>query len=79
MAQGVMERLKAEYGIATTGLLGPGGDGSKTPVGTFYWAVASRAGVTIGRTLLSSTREVNAARATYEALNGLRRVLIGCL
>ena len=79
MALGVMERLKAEYGVATTGLLGPGGDGSKTPVGTFYWAVASRAGVTVGSALLSSTREVNAARATYDALNGLRRVLIGSL
>ena len=79
MAQGVMERLKAEYGIATTGLLGPGGDGSKTPVGTFYWAVASRVGVTTGRALLSSTRAVNAVRATYDALNGLRRVLMGSL
>ena len=79
MALGVMELLKAEYGVATTGLLGPGGDGSKTPVGTFYWAVASRAGVTVGSALLSSTREVNAARATYDALNGLRRVLMGSL
>jgi nicotinamide-nucleotide amidase len=42
MAQGVAQKLKLDIGISITGLAGPGGGSSLTPVGTVYIGVWAR-------------------------------------
>jgi len=42
MAENALEKSGAEIAASVTGLAGPGGDGSKTPVGTVWIAAAVR-------------------------------------
>jgi nicotinamide-nucleotide amidase len=56
MATGVAERLEATYGLATTGVAGPGPDGDH-PAGTVHVAVAGPDGVTHRRLQLEGDRE----------------------
>lgn len=45
MAIGVRRLMEADFGVATTGVAGPGGGTEATPVGTVWIAVASKQGV----------------------------------
>ena len=42
MVTGLLEQTKTDYGIAVTGIAGPGGGGSDKPVGSLYIAIARR-------------------------------------
>ena len=82
MARGVANLLDADWGVATTGIAGPGGGSEAKPVGSCWVAAAHRnpdTGVTevVSRKInsMSPSREVNMQRFASGALNLLRQMM----
>jgi nicotinamide-nucleotide amidase len=76
MAEGARTRLGVDLAIAVTGIAGPGGGTPDKPVGTVWFALASRGGTDARRIVfLGSRREVR-ERATQTALYLLDRRLL---
>ncbi len=71
MAEGVRRRLKADIGASTTGISGPGADGTDKPVGLTFVAVASAAGTHCRRFLFDGDRRSNREQAVEAALEML--------
>jgi PncC family amidohydrolase len=75
MAEKALEKGRAQVAASVTGLAGPGGDGSDTPVGTVYVAAAARNRETSvkGFNFKGGRNEVRirAAIAVLEAINAL--------
>ena len=74
MAEGIRAALGADYGIATTGIAGPGGGTPEKPVGTVYIAVASKAETRVKRLSLPPMRDREYIR-TASATNALALLL----
>ena len=78
MARGVCERLGTTYGLATTGIAGPGGATNDKPVGLVFIALAERGGpVDVRRVTLPGSRDEVRRRALMFALNLIWRRLEG--
>ena len=75
MAEGIRRNLKSDYGIATTGVAGPGGGSDEKPVGTVWIAVSGPEGTTAKRFQFGDIRERNVLRAGMTALNMLRKFI----
>ncbi len=75
MSDGVRKRLKADFGIATTGIAGPTGGTDEKPVGTVWISIASADRVFSEKFNFGNNRERNIRRASLSALNMLRTVL----
>lgn len=75
MAEGVRERLKTDYGIATSGIAGPDGGSDEKPVGTVWIAVASSEKTISKRYQFGQLREQNINRATQAAIVMLIQLL----
>ena len=73
MAIGIQKRLKADQGIAITGIAGPGGGTAGKPVGLVYIALAGKAGVKCGKFLFKGSRRKIREQAAKTALNWLKR------
>jgi nicotinamide-nucleotide amidase len=71
MAEGVVERLKADFAAAVTGIAGPGGGSGEKPVGLVHFAVAGRNGTTAWQQVFPGSREEIRARAEQAGLRGL--------
>ncbi len=73
MARGALERTGADVAVATTGLAGPDGDGTRVPVGTLWIAWAGREGgwLTARRYEWHEPREDFRRDAVAAALSGL--------
>jgi nicotinamide-nucleotide amidase len=78
MARGARERFDADLAVAITGIAGPDGGTPEKPVGTVFFAIASRDGTVLGkkRNLLGD-RGVIRRTAALHALEMLRRLLSG--
>lgn len=76
MAEGVRRRAGADFGLATTGIAGPGGATAEKPVGLVYIACAWQGGQTAMELRLRGDRERIRTLAALNALHLLRRQLI---
>jgi nicotinamide-nucleotide amidase len=77
MACGARERFEATFGVAVTGVAGPGGGTPSKPVGTVHVALASAQGVDHLRVRLPGDRERVRWQSSQLALDLLRRRLLG--
>ncbi len=77
LARGARERGGVDYGIAATGIAGPGGGSPDKPVGTVYVALAGPDGSQrVRRLSLPGEREQVKFQASQAALDLLRRALL---
>ena len=71
MAQGVRQRLGADFALSTTGNAGPGTDEKNPNVGEIYVALADEGGVLCKKLTLHGGREENRTDACKAALRFL--------
>ncbi len=76
MAQGVRRVMGADYGIATTGIAGPGGGTPDKPVGTIWIAASGPGGVHSKKFRFAGSRQQNIRISAQFALNMLRLRLL---
>lgn len=79
MANGIRNRLKTDFAIATSGVAGPDGGSDEKPVGTVWIAVASEAGVFAKKFMFENNRQRNIIRASLAGISMLRRLINGQL
>ena len=75
MASGVRTALHADWGLATTGISGPGGGSQAKPVGLVYLALAGLGATTVREAHLIAEREPHRQAAAQSVLNMLRMEL----
>ncbi|HEV7890907.1 MAG TPA: competence/damage-inducible protein A [Pyrinomonadaceae bacterium] len=76
MAEGVKLRAGVDFGLAVTGVAGPGGGTQEKPVGLVYVSLADDAHTEHRRIMLPGDRHLIRWRASQAALDLLRRRLI---
>lgn len=76
MAVGARRHFGTGYALSITGVAGPGGGTEQKPVGTTFIGVASPQGARAYKYQLGSNREINRARASYNAVELLRREIL---
>ncbi|MCL6516233.1 competence/damage-inducible protein A [Alicyclobacillus sp.] len=77
MAEGVRNALGSDWGLATTGIAGPGGGTPEKPVGLVYVAVAGAKETRVFRLQLRGSREQIRLRAAKQVLWRLWQALAG--
>jgi len=76
MAERIREKAQSSYGLAITGIAGPGGGTEKKPVGLVYTSLAWKNGVRTDENLFFGNREIVKFRSSQKALDMLRRFLL---
>jgi nicotinamide-nucleotide amidase len=78
LADGAIERVRADIGVGITGVAGPGGGSDDKPVGTVCFSVASADGRRLTRrVMLPGDRADIRDRSTTIAMHLVRRLLLG--
>ncbi len=77
MAAGVRNKFNAGYAIATSGIAGPDGGSFEKPVGTIWISVSSKNTIISKKYFFGEHRGRNIEKATFAALNMLRKILLG--
>ena len=77
MAEGVRRRFDADFGLAITGISGPGGGSADAPPGTVHVALARDGDTHVGRFVFVLDRDRHRRIAAHIALDWLRRALLG--
>ncbi len=76
MAKGVLNRMNTDYAIATTGIMGPGGETPDKPVGSVWIAVANKEKIESKLFHFRWDRKKNIELTTLNALEMLRKFII---
>lgn len=76
MAEGVRKLTNSTYGLATSGIAGPGGGTEEKPVGTVWIAVATPTEIFTQKLTLGGSRLQNIEMSTITCLNLLRKKLV---
>jgi nicotinamide-nucleotide amidase len=76
MVNGIMQRMKTDYGIATTGIMGPGGETADKPVGTVWIAVANKNKVVAKKFNFRWDRKKNIELTALNAFEMLRKLIL---
>ncbi len=76
MAAGVAERFSTPYALSTTGFAGPEGGSAEMPVGTVFIGYYAPTGIWARRLYFPQSRRIIKERATYAALDWIRRELL---
>jgi len=75
MAQQVRQLMQTDFGLASSGIAGPGGGTTEKPVGTIWIAVADATEVRTHKLMLSQDRLLNIQLTAVGLLNLLRKQL----
>lgn len=73
MANGVRERFRTDYAMATSGIAGPDGGTPEKPVGTTWIAIATPERTVAYKYLFGEGRDRNIRKTALQALNLLRK------
>ena len=76
MLKGLLEKLNTDYGIAVSGIMGPGGGTEDKPVGTVWIAVGNTKNHQTQKINLRFNRERNIEVTGIMALNFLRKFIL---
>ncbi len=76
MARGALHSLKADYVIATSGIMGPGGGTPEKPVGTVFIAVGSKKQILVEKRFFRYDRSRNIELTAHAGLNRLRLLVL---
>ena len=76
MLTGLLDRTGTDYGIAVSGIAGPGGGAPDKPVGTVWIAVGSNDKMTARCFQLTTQRDYNIKISAHIALNMLRNFIL---
>ena len=76
MAEGCRKELDTDYALSITGIAGPDGGTEEKPVGTVYIGLSSKRNTIAQKFSFATNREANRIRASYSALELLRRDIL---
>ncbi|MBI3867972.1 MAG: competence/damage-inducible protein A [Verrucomicrobia bacterium] len=77
MAEGARRILRSDYAVSTTGIAGPGGGSVSKPVGLVYIGIATKETTKVVQKMNPWDRETFQQVTSKQALDSLRRMVIG--